>query len=401
MPPRDGALALAAVASLIAVSATSAARFAMFGPAMPSWTYSTQLSRDMLSFMLQPPPEGRLRAAFSSASAAYWPALGRLLLRPAQNHHAQTLAIPACTLDDDAADDAQMMERAGVWAPGLAAVARASRGLELPAECVFASPDADADADASDAPRPHDHRAILHFHGGAYVTGSLDSYRGLHARLSEATGLRVYGFEYRLAPAAQYPTQLYDALCAFRHLRALGYAEEDIVFSGDSAGGNLALALWQLLRPRIRGLVLLSPRVDVTSARPSWRAFAGIDILPPYDIASPASSLRKLLAPPGAALTPDVLALLADPYIAPVRANLTGLPPTLVQVGTAEVMYDDICAFVARAEDHARAAPPHARNPIVLQHYPDMFHVFQAVPMAAPAVDRAWREIGAFVRALP
>ncbi|KAJ2716538.1 hypothetical protein H4R19_000589 [Coemansia spiralis] len=343
----------------------------------------TQLSRDLIAHLASgAPPAAQARVDFNQASSRYWPALGALLQRPSQYQKAERFAIPAH------APSAADLAGAGVWAANLAQVAEASRGLQLPAECIFAS---DTTSDAAGG------RAILYFHGGAYVAGSLDTYRSMHTRMSRATGLRVYGFEYRLAPGAQYPTQLYDALSAFRHMRRLGYADEDIIFAGDSAGGNLALALWLLVHPPIAGMVLLSPRVDITSERGCWKRFAAIDILKPYDLGDPGSSIRQLLLPPGAPLTADVQELLADPFLAPVHADLAGLPPTLVQVGTAEVMYDDICAFVAAAQNcTARNGPCR----VELQQYRDMFHVFQASPVTTPNVVRAWSAVGAFVHSL-
>ncbi|KAJ2767091.1 hypothetical protein IWQ57_004097 [Coemansia nantahalensis] len=363
----------------------SMVRYVIYGPGMPSWGFGTQLSRDLLVFIARGTPPGALAwVDFNGAACHYWPRMAQLLQQSSRSQHTRAFAIPACT--PSAADVAG----AGVWSAKLAAVAEASRGLQLPAECVF-PPDSASVADGR--------RAILYFHGGAYVAGTLDSYRGMHARLARATGLRVYGFEYRLAPGAQYPTQLFDALSALRHMRELGHADEDIVFAGDSAGGNLALALWLLVRPPIAGMVLLSPRVDVTSARASWKTFAAVDIVEPYVLADPDSCIRKLLLPPGAPLTADVERLLADPFLAPVHADLAGLPPTLVQVGTAEVMYDDICVFVANANAQNCTAPDRPCH-VELQRFRDMFHVFQYGPVVTPAVARAWDAVGAFVRSL-
>ncbi|KAJ1727052.1 hypothetical protein LPJ61_004792 [Coemansia biformis] len=382
--PRDAALALAALASLATVFTMSTARYFLLGPDMPSWEYGVQLSRDVIRFLSRTSPTDPACAVVYQASNRYWPVFSQLLPKPSAVQ-TDSFAIPAYPLDD--AD----LASAGVWAAKLTGVADASRNLTLPAESILAS-------DAANVTDPATRgRAILYFHGGAYVSGSLESYRETHTRMSRASGLRVYGFEYRLAPAFQYPTQLYDAFCAFRHMRELGYADQDIIFAGDSAGGNLVLALWQLLRPPIPAMVLLSPRVDVTSSTPSWKTFAGIDVLDPYVISDPNSSIHQLLLPPGAELTPEVLGLLADPFIAPVHANLTGLPPTLVQVGTAEVMSDDIRAFVSRANAQNSTGP---QGSVELQQYLEMFHVFQASPIVTPRVDRAWDAVGAFVRSL-
>ncbi|KAI8319812.1 alpha/beta-hydrolase [Martensiomyces pterosporus] len=236
-------------------------------------------------------------------------------------------------------------------------------------------------------------KIILHFHGGAYVAGTLEQYRRLHLMLSRNTGMRVYGFAYRLAPQSQFPTQLYDAYCALQHLREIGYKDRDIVLSGDSAGGNLVMALWQLTRAQLGALILLSPRVDVTSKRESWKQNASVDILPQYNLFDPGCSTRKLLAPEGP-VTQELLQLLEDPFVSPIHADLKKMPRTLIQMGTAEVMYDDIREFARRATEQGDTGAS-----IDLQVFRDGFHVFQAVPFVMNA-ERAWDAIGAFARSI-
>ncbi|KAJ2809156.1 hypothetical protein H4R20_000335 [Coemansia guatemalensis] len=384
---------LTAVASLIMVCTVSTTRYLLFGPVMASWDYQTQLSRDLIRHLNEgSSPEQPFSMFVNRASHAYWPSISRLLQRPSNTQHARRFTIPAYPLDDAS------LGRAGIWAPKLVDIARSSVDMHMYAECVYASPDHASPTDMHPGPRD---RAILYFHGGAYVAGSAEQYRGVLTRLSRVSGMRVYAFNYRLAPESQYPTQLYDAFCAFRHLRELGYAEQSIIFAGDSAGGNLALALWQLLHPELSAMLLLSPRVDVTSIRPSWKRFFGIDVLNSYDIENPFSSIRQLLLPPGAKLTSGTLDMLEDPFIAPVHANLTDIPTTLVQVGTAEMMLDDIRDFVQRANAQNSNCDISSRsNCVQLQTFPDMFHVFQAGPIDTRIQQQAWESIGAFIESL-
>ncbi|KAJ2156579.1 hypothetical protein GGF46_005086 [Coemansia sp. RSA 552] len=379
---QDVGLWLTAIAALAVVCAASTAQFLFRGPTMPSWDYRTQLSHDMMRAMLRGPAGGPTLLQFANrASQKYWPILAGLLRKPGEAEQILRVSIPAYPMDNS-----REMERAGIWAPKLRQIAQTSVDRQMVGEWVTAT------SFAQNTP------AILYFHGGGYVAGSLALYRPMLRRVSQASNLPVFGFDYRLAPGSQYPTQLYDAFCAFQNLKAQGYAERDIVFAGDSAGGNLALALWQLLRPPIRALILMSPRVDVTACRPSWTRFANVDLVDPYTLSNVHSPIWQLLLSPGQTIDAEAVGLLEDPYIAPIHADLSDLPPTLIQVGTAEVMYDDICWFYELAIAQNCAGP--GRCPVVLQEYPDMFHVFQAAPLPIPSAIRAWKDVGAFIDSL-
>ncbi|KAJ1796929.1 hypothetical protein LPJ59_003455, partial [Coemansia sp. RSA 2399] len=225
---------------------------------------------------------------------------------------------------------------------------------------------------------------------------------------------------YRLAPQSKYPTQLYDAYCAYTYLRqSLGYSSCDIVFGGDSAGGNLALALWQLVHAQgecIGALVLLSPRVDISYTRDTWRTNADIDFLHPELLGDPESSNFKLLAPRdmtsvnAKAYALQVEALTRDPFLAPVNAELSGLPPTLIQAGDHEAMYADICEFAARAiastqqkqqqQKQQRHGTEMAGARVELQVLPGGLHVPHMVMPELRGVDKFWTNIGVFIQSL-
>ncbi|KAJ2505993.1 hypothetical protein GGI11_006811 [Coemansia sp. RSA 2049] len=250
-------------------------------------------------------------------------------------------------------------------------------------------------------------KAILYLHGGAYVTGSIQTHRYMHLRLSTTTKLPVFAIEYRLAPEFKYPTQLYDAYCAYTYLRqTLGYSSSNIVVAGDSAGGNLALALWQLVRAQgdsLRALILMSPRVDISYTRDSWRTNAEIDYLQPEHIRSIQSSVFMLLGPHDLAefkaesVVSYVNELGSDPFLAPINANLSELPPTLIQASKLETMYSDICEFTARATlAIEQRGENRGRGSVELQVFPDGVHVFQLVSSGMRGVEEFWYNIGVF-----
>lgn len=264
---------------------------------------------------------------------------------------------------------------AGRWNGELKRMAHESIGYMMPAECLTTATN-----------RKHK-QAVLFFHGGAYVSGTLDQYRRTHLLVSQLSGgLPVYGFAYRLAPGSQYPTQLYDALSAYHHLTTKeGYRPEDILFMGDSAGGNLAIGLWRLMKPPILGMVLVSPRVDVRSHSDSWKQVKN-DILDIYDLKDPQCSVNKLLSQPEE--------MLMDPYVSPVFAkDLEQMPATLVQAARAEAMYDDIREFV-------RVARNQTTQRVEWQTLAGGFHDFQMAPMVMKSTRQARLGITAFIHPL-
>jgi acetyl esterase/lipase len=203
-------------------------------------------------------------------------------------------------------------------------------------------------------------RVVLYLHGGGYVGGSPTAYRTLWSRLASAAGARGVAPAYRLAPENPFPAAVGDALAAYRDLLHQGVQPADIAVAGDSAGGGLAVAL--LLAARDAGLpmpssvTLLSPWTDLACAGASMASRAAAD-----PSLTPAG-LRRRAA--------DYLAGhdAADPLASPVGADLTGLPPMLIHVGTAEVLLDDATRLATRA------AACDVRTS--LEVWPAMVHVF-------------------------
>lgn len=224
-------------------------------------------------------------------------------------------------------------------------------------------------------------RVVLYLHGGAYVAGSHGTHRGLAAAFVHSARARVLVPDYRLAPEHPFPAALDDALATYRWLlqdQAVDPAH--IAFAGDSAGGGLAVALAVAARdaalPVPAGLALLSPWVDLTGSGGSIVDNAERDIW--LD--------GGLIAPAGRLYAPDDA---ASPLVSPLFADLHGLPPMLVHVGTHEVLLDDARRLVARAREHDVEAS--------VGEFDGLWHVFQAVP-GIPEGTRSLRELGAFVR---
>ncbi|WUJ71600.1 alpha/beta hydrolase [Kribbella soli] len=179
---------------------------------------------------------------------------------------------------------------------------------------------------------------ILYLHGGSYVVGSARTGANLAAPLSRRSGVPAVSLDYRLAPEHAFPAGIHDALAAYRELVESG---QNVVIVGDSAGGGLGLATMIAARaeglPLPAGAVLLSPWTDVSLKSPSMDSRDEDD--PLFSRANMAESAEFYL---GGADPKNELA-------SPVFADLKGLPPLLVQVGTAEILLDDSLRLVARA----------------------------------------------------
>ena len=223
--------------------------------------------------------------------------------------------------------------------------------------------------------------ALLYIHGGGFVFCSPATHRGLVGRLSAASRVRALSLDYRLAPEHPSPAGLEDCLAAYRWLLDAGTPPEQVVFGGDSAGGNLTLALLLAARqaglPLPSGAVCLSPVTEMSGAFSSRRSLAQADpILPPETKAWGDSYLA------GA----DPL----QPLISPYYADLHGLPPILIQVGSEEILRDDAVLFAEKA----RRCGVEVR----LEVYEGMWHVFQAAGAVLPEARQAVRSAGAFIR---
>ena len=225
-------------------------------------------------------------------------------------------------------------------------------------------------------------RAVLYLHGGGYVIGSCDTHRNLAYNLSAASKARVLLLDYRLAPESPFPAAVEDAVAAYCWLLDEGFAPGRLSIGGDSAGGGLTVATLVALRYRGQPMpaagLCLSPWVDMEGVGASMTAKADEDPTLNHEVLLWFS--ERYLA--GA----DARA----PLAAPIYADLAGLPPLLVQVGTAEVLLDDSL----RLAECARAAGVD----VSLDVAHDMMHVWH---LFEPVLDEAGEAIaraGAFLR---
>jgi monoterpene epsilon-lactone hydrolase len=225
-------------------------------------------------------------------------------------------------------------------------------------------------------------RVVLYLHGGGYVIGSINTHRELASRLSRAAGGRVLLIDYRLAPEHPYPAAVDDAVTAYRWLLSQGVSPSRIAVGGDSAGGGLTVATLVAIRdaglPAPAAAVCLSPWVDLEGTGESMTTKAAVDPMVQRD------GLLKMAAAYLAGQNPRT------PLAAPLYANLSGLPPLLIQVGTAETLLDDATRLAERARK--------AGVQVTLDPWEDMIHVFQAFASMLPEGQQAIDRIGDFLR---
>jgi acetyl esterase/lipase len=232
-------------------------------------------------------------------------------------------------------------------------------------------------------PADADDRTVLYLHGGGYVIGSITAYRALAARIAVAARARALAIEYRLAPEHPYPAAIDDAVAAYRWLLDQGIAPSRLAVAGDSAGGGLTAATLIALRdaghPLPAAAVLMSAWLDLTCTSESMTTKAGDD---------PVLTPQRLRYWAGQYLNGTGTDATA-PAASPVHADLAGLPPMLLQAGTAEVLLDDSRRFAARARQ--------AGVDVTLDVWDDMVHIWQVFFMLPEAVE-AVEQIGAWLR---
>ena len=229
-------------------------------------------------------------------------------------------------------------------------------------------------------------RVILQLHGGGYIGPMKNIYRRFAVKYSDlGLGADVLTPDYRVAPEHPFPAALEDALAAFDWLIAQGYAEEDIILAGDSAGGGLVMSLCFLLRQRKRklpcGIVAMSPWTDLTQSGDSY--VINFERDPLFGKTKDSMIYNK-----------DYIgdADPKNPYISPLFGKFHDFPPMLIQVGSYEMLLSDAVDVANKAKK--------AGVKVRLAVYEGMFHVFQMGLRMMPESKKAWHEVEEFLTIL-
>ena len=251
------------------------------------------------------------------------------------------------------------------------------RDLSIPGPDGVTIPARLFDTRESRAPGP----VVVFYHGGGFVIGDIDTHASFTAEMARQLDLPVVSVDYRLAPEAPFPAAVEDAVAAVRFVLDQGTDPARLALGGDSAGGGLTLATLVALRdeglPLPGAAVAISPWVDMTASSDSIHSKGDEDPM----------------------LTPATIAVLADAYLAgadpksptasPLWADLSGLPPLLIQVGTAEVLLDE----GRRVAEAATAAGVD----VTFEAWDDMIHVWHLFADMVPESREAIEKIGAFL----
>lgn len=229
-----------------------------------------------------------------------------------------------------------------------------------------------------DAPKD---RVLLYIHGGAWFMGSTKLYRAFVSNLAYASHVRALAINYRLAPENPYPAGLEDCIAAYEWLLQSGISANKIVVAGDSAGGNLTLALLIALRdankPLPAGAVALSPATDLAFSGKSHETHAHLD--PFFSNVGSSKIIEDYITDHDP----------CHPLISPLYADLWGLPRLLLHVGEYEILLDHAVRF----GDRAAASGVEVETVV----WPQMFHVFQIFAPVLPEARQANDQIVKFI----
>ncbi len=229
-------------------------------------------------------------------------------------------------------------------------------------------------------PKGEQETPVLYLHGGGYIVGSAYGYRPLVGALVSAAGVGALVPDFRLAPEHPFPAALEDALCAYRWLLEQR-GDRGIVLAGDSAGAGLACSLLMTLRaqdlPMPAGAAFLCPGVDPTG-NAILSAATGGD--PPEELVNIHRSVEAYLAGHS----------VEDPVVNPLVADLTGLPPLLVQTATGDLILPESRLLAERATEHGVDTR--------LEIYSADTHVFHVFWSFLPEAADALQQAGRFIR---
>ncbi|MFC4606192.1 alpha/beta hydrolase [Rhodococcus kronopolitis] len=232
-----------------------------------------------------------------------------------------------------------------------------------------------------------DDRVVLYLHGGGFLACGIGTHQRLASRISAAAEAPVLMADYRMLPDHSIDDAVADGVDAYRWLLGRGYRADQIVIAGDSAGGYLSfmvpLALREQGLPGPAGIVALSPLTDMDPTRKVAHRNAGRDpMLPRQALDELARISNRTDARSGSTRT--------QPRVCPIDADLHGLPPVLIQVGSHELLLPDSELIADRLAE--------AGVPCELQVWRHQVHVFQVASDLVPEAQRAIDEIGYFIK---
>lgn len=229
-------------------------------------------------------------------------------------------------------------------------------------------------------------KIIYQLHGGSYLTPHTNMYFKNALRYLKANDdLTVASLDYRIAPKNLFPSALEDAVEGWKYLISKGYKKEDIIIVGDSAGGNLALALTMYLRDKLNaspaGLILMSPWADLTDSGDSRIYNLHKDPMFGYS-----KYLNKVMAPSKEYAS---YVSLKNDLISPVYGEFNNFPPMLIQIGSHEILESDSITIYEKALKK--------KVDVKLSRYHNMFHGFQFAGSILPEYKLAWHEVKEFI----
>ena len=231
-------------------------------------------------------------------------------------------------------------------------------------------------------PESVEERVIFYLHGGGYTIGSINTHRPLISLIARAAKARALAIDYRLAPEDPFPAAVEDSVTGYRWLISTGVNPARVVIAGDSAGGGLTVATLVALRdagePLPAAGVCISPWVDMEALGDSMNTKAEVDPMVQREGLVDMAKVYLGGADP------------RTPLAAPIYADLKGLPPLLIQVGTSETLLDDATRLAERAKS--------AGVEVVLEPWEEMIHVWHMFAAMLPEGQQAIDRIGEFVR---
>lgn len=230
-------------------------------------------------------------------------------------------------------------------------------------------------------------KVIYQIHGGAYIACYFNLFNKTALRYSHAyDDADVFSIDYRTAPDHVFPCALEDAVEGYQWLLENGYAPENIIVTGDSAGGGLALSMTLKLRdtnqllPKM--LILSSPWADLSASGPSYKTNIQID---PFFGSKQTEQAPTYPVPITYAGNHDV----KNPYISPVYGTYEKMPPMLIQTGTDELLLSDSEIVAQKAKE--------AGVDVTFIKYQGMYHTFYIITPRIPEGQKAWKEIKRFI----